>query len=418
MTDLARRPRAPRPGARSTGRRAPSPPKPPGLGTTDHHAVGLPLAALLAAGWAVALGLLLVVVVVLVAWSVSVHSDSTASQAFSAAGTVWVLLHGTPLTVGASSVGVMPLGFVVVPLWLTHRAGRWAGRASGAADLGDAALLVAAASLVYAIVAAIVAGASATPGVAVVPLSALGYALAVAMLGFGTGVVRTCGLGAALVARVPASAVHVARAGLAAAVTLAGLAALLVAASLALHLHDGVGMLRALQPGLVGMGLLTLLGAAYLPVLVVWAGAFLAGPGFAVGEGTAFSPIHVTPGTMPAVPVLAALPPSVPGWAPLLMVLPLLAGAVGGAVLLRRLPEHTTTVLLGEVAGVAVVCGALWAMASAVAAGGIGPGRLGVAGAVWWQVGLAVAAETFAGVLAVVLADTLRMRFQSGPDSA
>jgi len=196
------------------------------------------------------------------------------------------------------------------------------------------------------------------------------------------------------------------------------LSGLLAALALVLHLRDAASVQAALAPGVVGGALLMLLGIGYAPTAVVWAGAYASGPGFVVGEGTRFSPLGTTSGPLPSLPWLAALPEAVPRGSTLLLALPVLAGAVGGLVLLRHLPEHTSTVLLGEVAGVAAVCGGLWALASALCSGGMGPGRLAFAGPQWWQVGLAVTGEALVGVFLVILLDTARIRFQSRPKPA
>jgi hypothetical protein len=380
--------------------------------------LSLPVAAVAAAAWAAALGLVLVGVLVLVAWILASHSDTGIAQALQAAGMGWLVAHRAPVTLAAGSFGVLPLGFVLLPLWLTSRAGRWAARAARVEQAADAVLLVVGGALCYGLLAAIVAGASTTASVSVVPLHALAAATGLAMVGLGFGVVRESGLGPELLADVPESVVHVARAGAAAALALAGLGALLAAVSLALHLHEAASVQQSLGTGVVGGLLLTLLGAGYAPVAAVWAGSYAAGPGFVVGSGTRFSFLGTVTGDLPSFPWLAALPDAALRGGAVLLLLPVLAGVVGGVVLLRRLPAHTTTVLLGEVVGVAAVCGLLWGIAAALAGGGLGPGRLAFAGPVWWQVGLAVTGEALVGVLLVVLVDTARMRFHSRPNPA
>ena len=65
----------------------------------------------------------------------------------------------------------------------------------------------------------------------------------------------------------------------------------------------------ALTPGVVGAALLLLAQLGYLPNAVIWAIAFTLGPGFAFGTGTVVAPTGSALGTLPAFPLLAALPP-------------------------------------------------------------------------------------------------------------
>ena len=74
---------------------------------------------------------------------------------------------------------------------------------------------------------------------------------------------------------------------------------------------------------------LLLAGLALLPNAAVWGAAWLAGPGFAVGVGTAVGPFGHELGPVPSLPLLAALPGGgVPEWvAVLVLAVPVLAGA-------------------------------------------------------------------------------------------
>src|SRR5699024_9944393 len=86
--------------------------------------------------------------------------------------------------------------------------------------------------------------------------------------------------------------------------------------------------------------LLAVAQLAVAPNLVVWALAWLAGPGFAVGSGTLYSPAEVVSGPLPALPLLGALPTAdgsggLLRWAPVVVVV---AGMVAGWWLHRRLP--------------------------------------------------------------------------------
>ena len=69
--------------------------------------------------------------------------------------------------------------------------------------------------------------------------------------------------------------------------------------------------------------------------------AFVAGPGFAVGAGTAVSPAGTQLGVIPGVPVLGALPESSTPWLLLLALLPVALGALAGWITRSRLAAPT-----------------------------------------------------------------------------
>jgi hypothetical protein len=126
-----------------------------------------------------------------------------------------------------------------------------------------------------------------------------------------------------------------------------------------------------------------------------------------VGADTSVSPLGVHLGAVPAFPLLGALPAH--GSAPLLalpsVLAPVVAGAAGGVMLIRRLPA----LRVEDAAGWGFVAGAGGAVAlavlAAVASGPVGPGRLAVVGPSAWQVGLAAALEMgLAGAVAAALA--------------
>ena len=73
-------------------------------------------------------------------------------------------------------------------------------------------------------------------------------------------------------------------------VGLVGLGALLIAVALVLRGGEVIALYEAAHLDVLGATVVTLAQLAYLPTVVVWGLAFVAGPGFALGEGTSVSP--------------------------------------------------------------------------------------------------------------------------------
>ncbi|QAY70179.1 DUF6350 family protein [Xylanimonas protaetiae] len=315
------------------------------------------------------------------------------------AGGLWLLGHGVPV----GDLSIVPLGIGALALFATYVSAKRSAIASQAAVVAGASTYL-----------VVTVGAAAAGGVR-------GVGLALAALGAvvvgGGGMV----LGTLTQPEAPAIAdvaertmgvlPPVLRLGLrAGAVALAAFTAVsagLVAVWMLAGRTVSDDVLTALAPGWIGGIVLAVSQLAVVPNLVVWASAWIAGPGFAVGAGTSFSTRGVVDGPLPALPVLGALPG--PGWSgPLGSASPvvvLLCGALAGWFAWRRLEPSLVQwadiawVLGGTAgaAGVATVVLQLWAGGSA------GSGRLAVVGADPLVAGGLVAAEVLVGAALVVV---------------
>jgi hypothetical protein len=209
------------------------------------------------------------------------------------------------------------------------------------------------------------------------------------------------------------------RAGLGTVATVTAAGALLTAAALLLGYGPVIALYESVQAGVLGGVALTVAQLAFLPTLVLWASAWLVGPGFAVGAGSAVSPIAVSLGPLPAVPVLGALPsePSPLGFLTLLM--PVLAAFAAGIVVRPRLVRGLDAAAveggarqlwtLGSGVLTAVIAGSAMGFLAVVAAGAAGPGRLDVVGPDPVAVGLWMLAEAFVGASLGLLAGGARL---------
>jgi len=175
----------------------------------------------------------------------------------------------------------------------------------------------------------------------------------------------------------------------------------------------------ALAPGGSGSVVLVLGQLAFAPDLALWAVAWCAGPGFAVGVGTAVTPAASTLGLLPLVPVLGALPTPGPLPAPwqAVVLLPVVVGAVVGWRCARGVPVAdddggpgpTRTAVLDALVAAALAASMLAVLALA-SAGSAGPGRLADVGPSAWRVGLALLLEIGAGAAATAWLTARRSR--------
>ena len=120
-------------------------------------------------------------------------------------------------------------------------------------------------------------------------------------------------------------------------VGLVGLGALLTAVALVLHGDQVIALYEAAHLDVLGASVVTLAQLAYLPTVVVWSVSFIAGPGFAMGEGTSVSPAGTQVGVVPGIPILGIIPDSTTPWLLLLALGPVALGALAGWIARSRL---------------------------------------------------------------------------------
>jgi hypothetical protein len=360
------------------------------------------------------------IVVVAICWlPVSGSTGRTHSAIHAGLLTFLAAVHGG-VTVDGTAGFFLPLGMLFAVGLTAWRAG--AGLADAAAAIGETdparlamAGLAQAASFA---IACLVAVPLATLGTSSAPFLTVGAAalLLFAVAG-GAALICYSPLSDWCLERLPRDVQRGARAAAVVLAVYVGAGALLVAAALAVH-HGRVEELsREVGGGWGGVPIL-LLGVLAAPNAVIAGIGYLAGPGFAVGSQTTVSPFSTAHGTMPAFPILGALP-SGHGAGPaawlLVAVTPLVAG-----LLLARLACRTDgwTARL-RVAGSAIGFVALGLAVLAWQGGGsIGGGSLSAVGASPWQLGLAVAAAVSAVAAAALGAVALRERLgRAGRDT-
>lgn len=357
------------PGGPAPGRRRPG-------GTTR---APLPVAAVVAAGWAALVSFAPVAVVVTLLRLADGGTPVVAGPVrVAAAG--WLLAHGVPLQTTAGPVGLVPLGLGLLAAWRVARAGVHVTRATRSRGSGSprhALVAAVAVAVPYGLVGVLVAAVAGGPAwQAQVPRAGLTLA------GFGlvaaaTGAVWATGAGRGW--RIPPVLRHGVRSGVVAAALVLAAGAAAAGVAVAASGATAADLFAAYGTGVAGQAGLTLLCLAYAPNLSGWATAYLIGPGFAIGTGTVVSSSEVVLGPVPAVPVFAGLPGGpLPTAGAVLLVVPLVAGALAGWRVARRVPGWGRILTGGVVTG--TVAAGLLGLAVLASGGPLGDGDLAALG--------------------------------------
>lgn len=377
---------------------APAPQEPTAL---DRPLVVGARAALAAA----VLGVLLVALPVVAAWAADPRTGASLADCARTAAQVWSTAHGTASALPDGRFDLAPLGLTLLPLALLARGGRTASLRRRATSVRAALRAAGTVAVPYAALCAGVAAVSATPVLRPSVTSAALTGLATGLVGAGAGALQPDRLWRAAWTRLGDRSRRTLPAAVVAVSSLLAGGAVLAGGSLLVHAGRATDLATATAPGAVGGAALLLLGLSFVPNAVVWAAGWLAGPGFAIGAGTAVGPFSHELGAVPGLPLLAALPAGgVPSWVGVLALgVPLGAGALAGRVLARRSHGSTRARALLDVLATGAWAGGAVAVLAALAGGSAGGARLAELGPSPLRVGLAVAVEVAVGALAGVV---------------
>nr|WP_255719817.1 DUF6350 family protein [Brachybacterium sp. ACRRE] len=365
------------------------------------------LAGALAALSALGTGLAITVVPALIAQLSSSHGSLGVLGAILLALDALVLGHGGSLLLQAGSVtgsiAVMPFGLTIVLLVVVALAARRAVRrlrpisadgALRARALRDGGMCLGALVVVYTAGLGVLAAiARSTLVHAVVPSAVVSGALVSVVGGLAGALLalRRRGGGGVPEVRIlsllPAPYGSVARAVLLALAGLAASAALVCTAMIAIRFGAVASLHESLHAGFWGSVVLLLLQLALFPLIAVWVLVVILGGSVTLGAGSVISLAGAETTVMPALPLLGIVPDpgTGPWWTRLLIVLPVVAIALGAIRLCRDLvgegadADSSESALRERVIALvayAVALLLLVLLVAGLATGGIGDGSL------------------------------------------
>jgi len=390
-------------------------PAPPRVSRSDY--ASLTTAACANAALAAVIGVAIALIIGLCTWALAPHAaDSSPEGAVRIAAGMWLLAHHVPLDLPSGELALTPLGFMAVPGLLLFVAGRQAARATEPRRLGEIPRYLIPMALTYATAAAIVAGVSARDGAQANAWAAFvaGFLMCGAVSGFG--MLRTAGLGSQAWSGLPQLLRDSVVGGAVGLFTLLAAGAAVTMLALLIGFPESTEMFRALEPDVLGGIVLAVVCLCFVPNLVIWATSFSTGVGFSLGTSGSVTPRGVEYGALPVFPPLTTIPPegALGGFALLILVAPLAAGALTGFVLYRRLPSLPPERLATTAGLSGMMCGVWLGLLSWLSSGSVAAGEFATVGPSWWQVGVVAGLEV--GLVAAVVAwESGRRRWRRDP---
>lgn len=378
---------------------------------------------------AAAVGLAALLAPLTLLWTLAFGIDAAWGALWPAAATVWQFGHGVPVTIALDNEAVRALGIApdaasfvlsLAPLTLaaiTLISGARSGRRAAKSGAGLTGVIAGfAAFMMISVLVALTSmlEVASTPfwlAIALPPLiylvGALGAAFSYAWQEGDNGWVDR------LRDRLDASEQwghlpeHAVRGAVTVVVALVGASGVLLALSTLLRGGEVVALFEALRVDALGATIITFGHFAYLPTMLGWGIAWMAGPGFAVGSGTSLSPVGAQLGVVPGIPAFGLLPDDGSVWMLVIVLVPVAAGAFAGWIVRSRLFSAETELdllpRLAMAASIAALTAGAGALIAMLSSGSIGPGRLEHVGPQPGAVALALGVEVFIGAAILLI---------------
>ena len=297
--------------------------------TPEDHINNYPplVAGAIAAGVAVVIGYILTLGFVMAAWLFAAHGSESTIQVLRAAGIAWQVLHLVPIVIGTTTIGVLPWGFLVVPVVILWKSTQWALKSSQPKTAVGFIRVAVSISIIYSVCAGIVGLISSTNDLYVGLLSSILHSFIVALSVTTTCIITYAPSRTILTDALPQIFVDGIRPALISFGLLFAAGSLLTSVSLILNWAQLRAVTTLMAPGFIDGFFMTLLGIGYLPTVNIWAMSYLLGPGIILGGGVV-TPENASPGALPAFPLLSILPSETAALAAFFVLVPILIGVV------------------------------------------------------------------------------------------
>ena len=283
------------------------------------------IAGAIAAGVAVVIGYILTLGFIMAAWLFAAHGSESTVQVLRAAGIAWQVMHLVPLVIGTTTIGVLPWGFLVVPVLILWKATQWALKSSQPKTAIDFIRIAISISLIYSGLAGLIGLICSTNDLYTGITSSILHTLFVALAVTSVCIITYAPSRTILTDAMPKLIVD----GIRPAVISFGLlfiaGSLLTSVALILNWAQVRAVTTLMAPGFIDGFFMTLLGIGYLPTVNIWAMSYLLGPGIMLGGGLV-TPENASPGALPAFPLLSILPSESAALAAYFVLVPILIG--------------------------------------------------------------------------------------------
>lgn len=286
----------------------------------------LPLASALAAGVATLVGLMLSFIVVMAIWLFAAHGNESTIQVVRASAIAWQATHYVTVSIGSIPLGLLPWGFAVIPAIIIWKTTQWAlksAQPNTATQFWSIGILF---SLFYGGLSGLISLVTSTEGLSTSFFDAFSYSSLIALIVSIAVVVTYAPSPTILIDKLPKEIVAGLKPGFVVFLIFWIFSSVTTALVLIFRWNEIRTVSGLMAPSSIDQIFLTLLSIGYIPTLISWTLTFLLGANIYLGGAALVNTSVVTPGALPAFPILSVLPSEVIPWAKYLIAIPILVG--------------------------------------------------------------------------------------------
>ena len=284
------------------------------------------VASVLATLGAITLGLVTTFALVMAVWLFAAHGNESTTQVLRACGISWLGIQLVPVVIGGNVLGLLPWGFIVIPIVFLWKSTHWAIKSSEPETARDFWMISGNITVVYSLLGGLIALISDTNDLHVIFWRAIVHCAVVSFCVTVACIVTYAPSRSILIDPLPRVIVDGLRPGALAAAFLVFVGALGSTVALVIHFTEVRSVATLMAPSFLDGLFLALLGIGYLPTAALWSMSYFIGSGFALGASAAVSASSATPGRLPAFPLLASIPSEVLPYGQLVIIVPIMAG--------------------------------------------------------------------------------------------
>lgn len=286
----------------------------------------LPLASALAAGVATLVGLMLSFIVVMAIWLFAAHGNESTIQVVRASAIAWQATHYVTVSIGSIPLGLLPWGFAVIPAIIIWKTMQWAlksAQPNSGMQFWSIGILF---SLFYGAISVLISLVTSTDDLSTPLIDAFSYSSLIALIVSIALVVTYAPSPTILIDKLPKEIVAGFKPGFVVFLMFWIFSSVVTASVLVFRWNEVKTVSGLMAPNSIDQIFLTLLSIGYIPTLIAWTLTFLSGANIYLGGAALINTSVVTPGALPAFPILSILPSEVIPWTKYLIAIPILAG--------------------------------------------------------------------------------------------
>lgn len=286
------------------------------------------LASLIGGGAAALIGLMISFGFVVLIWLLAAHGTESTIQVVRASAIAWQATHLVPLSISGIPVGILPWGFVLIPAVIIWKSMQWSLKSALPSEGRQFWIIAIIFSLTYSGISALASLLCSTDGLSTSFIQGFLHSGLISIIVCAVVLIEYAPSPTELTNKLPEDFLIAFKPGFIAFLFTWFLGAALTTALLIFRFNEVKAVAGLMAPSSIDQAFLTLLSVGYLPTVITWTFAFVFGAAVHLGGAASVSIGLVSPGALPAFPLLSILPSTAMPIAKLSLLIPIAAGVV------------------------------------------------------------------------------------------